>query len=113
MTLTPEQKDSTDCALAACKRVGLYKGLPLTRQQFRVRHCSELVTACEASCPLKPSEYNTCLITFREHMRGCLKEKGYDSPKLLLGYLCMMWIEDGQETDWTWGDWCDYVAQSL
>jgi hypothetical protein len=111
--LSQKQIDATDCARAATKRVGLYVGLKLTREQFRAKPCADLVDACGAKCPLKPANYNTCLITFRESMRQCLKDKGYSSPKLQLGYLCMVWVEDGEETGWTWGDWCDYVAQSL
>jgi hypothetical protein len=111
--MTQKQRDASNCAYAACKRVGLYTRLNLTLEQFRAKPCDDLVTACEAACPLNPKDYNTCLITFREHMRQCLKDKDYDSPKLQLGYLCMVWVEDGEETGWTWGDWCDYVAQSL
>jgi hypothetical protein len=114
MPLSKEQRDASECTLQACGRVGLYAGLNLSVDAFRARPCHELVDACEKTCPLTPADYNTRLITFREAVRSSLTAKGYTTMRIMLGYLCMV-EEDGDrnETPWTWGDWCDYLAQTL
>lgn len=113
MPLTQQQRDASECALQACERVGLYAGLNLTVTQFRTRNCTELVTASGTTCPLSPASYPTALLIFRESLRGCLKNRGYARPFLMLQLLCASNRDGGTITPWTWADWCDHLANRL
>lgn len=108
------RRAATECALHSCRSaVGLYRGLELTLGEFRARPARELVAACERDCPVAPGSYGSCLLAFREELRARLKDRGYPRPRIMLGYLCAVWEETGPDPQWSWGDWCDYLAQSL
>jgi len=110
--LTLKQRQVSRSALRACRRVGLYVGLDLNLAAFRARRSIELVEACNASCPLAPGDFGTCLVTFRERLRGGLEEYGYE-PLISLQLLCAVRRSNGDLVDWTWGDWCDHLARRI
>jgi hypothetical protein len=111
--VTKPEKDATECTLATCERVGLYAGLNLSPEKFRVRKCGELVDACKKTCPLDAQDYGQGLLTFREALRSRLKDKGYSRMTIRLLDLCAS-LEHGETTrPYTWGDWCDDLANTL
>ncbi len=110
--LQQEKRDATECALAGCGSVGLYTGLDLTCEEFRAKSARDLVEACGLDCPIEGDDLtDQCLIQFREAVRTCLRDKGYEDPAPEVQFLCSVWKKTS--TPWTWGDWCDWVAQSL
>lgn len=113
MALTQQQTDATRSAMAGSKRVGLYKGLDLTLPAFRKKPCTDLVKAGGKTCPLTPLDYGTPLITFREKVRAKLKDKGYERPLLMLQLVCAKTRTEDGDVPWTWGDWCDHLANRL
>lgn len=100
-----KEQDVCECILAACKRVELYKHIAdHSSRRFLNRPTAELVSACDAKCPIRPP-YSDCLMTFKQHLRYCLlEEKKYRKIRIYLQRLC-----DGED----WEYFCRYHASRL
>ncbi|MDH3216435.1 MAG: hypothetical protein OEN01_09115 [Candidatus Krumholzibacteria bacterium] len=103
--LSTLEQDVRQCTLAACHRVRLYKRIVHPNSpRFLDRPCNELVIESGESCPVGPP-YNDYLMTFRQRLRTCLQDKGYDGFAIYLQRLCT--------DEFTWRDFCRYHADRL
>ncbi|WP_419856878.1 hypothetical protein [Candidatus Palauibacter irciniicola] len=94
-----------ECAMRACRRVGLYRRISDPDSDlFLDRPCVELVEASADRCPVSPP-YNDTLMTFKARYVGALKEKGYETVRVYLQRLCT--------EEWTWRRWCRYHARRV
>lgn len=99
------QSDVRECALLACRRVGLYRHVSDPDSDlFLDRPCVELVEASADRCPIS-APYNDTLMTFRARYAHALKEKGYETVRVYLQRLCT--------EDWTWRRWCRHHARRV
>jgi hypothetical protein len=99
------ERDVRKCALGACHRVGLYAHVRHPNDpRFLNRPCHQLVDESGATCPVHPP-YNDYLLSFRQALRQCLRDKGYDVVRVYLQRLCT--------EGYTWGDLCRYHADRL
>ena len=99
------QGDVRKCTLRACHRVGLYANIRNPNDtRFLERACDELVEESGSSCPVHPP-YNDYLLTFRQALRTCLLDQGYEVVRIYLQRLCT--------EGYTWDDFCRYHADRL
>ena len=99
------ERDVRKCALVACHRIGLYTNVQNPNDaRFLTRLCREMVDESGAVCPVHP-QYNDYLLTFRQSLRECLLEKGYDVVRVYLQRLCT--------EGYTWTDFCRYHADRI
>ena len=104
--MATREEDIRACVLDACHRVGLYPQLDdFNGTEFLDRLAKELVEAADETCEVAPP-YGDILMTFREAMRTCLIDRGYDRISIFLQRLCSTKAPDGDP--FTWRDFCKW-----
>lgn len=99
------ERDVRRCTLDACHRVGLLSHIRNPADaRFLDRPCRELVAESGDTCPVHPP-YNDYLLSFRQALRQCLFDKGYDVVRVYLQRLCT--------EGYTWRDFCRYHADRV
>ena len=111
MALTPPQRDASEAALKAGRRIGMYAGLAMTLEAFRARPARDALEAGERECPLDPADYGDVLLTFREDLRAELTARGYTRMRIRLQDLCAETDPGGRP--YHWAEWCDDLAETL